>query len=66
MTIGRLGLADTPSAGDLHKKPLLFFVINLPSTRGILSLGNNCELAPSSLFIVRAVQGIKKIGKRIT
>jgi hypothetical protein len=36
MTIGRLGLANTPPlAGDLHKEPLLFFVINPPFTQGL-------------------------------
>jgi hypothetical protein len=31
MLIGRLGLADTSSTGNLHKDPLLFFVFNPPS-----------------------------------
>jgi hypothetical protein len=32
------GLADTSSAGDLHKEPLLFFIFNPQSAWGKVSL----------------------------
>jgi hypothetical protein len=56
MMIGRLGLADTPSAGDLHKEPLLFFVINSPSTRGYPESWKQLGVSPElSVYCARSL-----------
>jgi hypothetical protein len=45
-----------PLAGDLHKEPLLFFVINPPSTRG---------LAPELSVYSALVQETRKIREKV-